>query len=210
MVSFWEIVERAEKGPRMRERDFDLTIFKTATELAKEYRIQYNREEPVPTDNSLIDDVWEAGLRFYLDVGAYCISTNRIIKFTEDEIKDVLSEATSEVVFGHGKDSVRQVARKIEDPTKPVVCAGIQTAIFSGEDASYKIYRLCAQERSADGIWGGLEARVHNKYDVKANHPTEIYQYRRNARILRKAVADAGRPGMFILNNAPTSDATIA
>lgn len=210
MVSFWEIVKRAETGPRVEEKDFDMSIFKTATMLAEEYDIRYDQESPVPTDNTLIDSVWEAALKFYVNVGAYCVSTGRIIKFTEEEIKEMLSKAPSEVVLGEGRDAVKQVARKIEDPTKPVVCAGIQTAIFSDEKMSYKIYKLCAQEESADGIWGGLEARVLGKYAVKAKHPTEIYQYRRNVQLLRKAVADAGRPGMFIMNNAPTSDATIA
>ncbi len=210
MVSFWEIVERAGAGPRMDEKDFSMNIFKTATALAEEYDIQYDPEKPVPTDNTLIDSVWEAGLRFYVDVGAYCVSTGRVIRFTEDEIREMLDKAPSQTVLGEGKDSVTQVARKIEDPTRPVVCAGIQTAIFSDERMSYKIYKLCAQERSADGIWGGLEARVHDKYGVRAKHPTEIYQYRRNVKLLRQAVADAGRPGMFVMNNAPTSDATIA
>jgi methylamine--corrinoid protein Co-methyltransferase len=45
---------------------------------------------------------------------------------------------------------------------------------------------------------------------VVAGTPGEILQYRRDVARLRRAVARAGRPGMFIVNNAPSAVATIA
>jgi methylamine--corrinoid protein Co-methyltransferase len=50
---------------------------------------------------------------------------------------------------------------------------------------------------------------VDGKYVVRANHPTEVYQYRREVELMRLAIAEAGRPGMFIAANAPTAAATI-
>jgi methylamine--corrinoid protein Co-methyltransferase len=45
---------------------------------------------------------------------------------------------------------------------------------------------------------------------VIAGTPSEIYQYGKTISILRRAIEDAGRPGMITISNAPTSPATIA
>jgi methylamine--corrinoid protein Co-methyltransferase len=101
--------------------------------------------------------------------------------------------------------------RGVEDhETEPIVCAGIQTAPYSDEETQLLVYELCARDRCVDGIWGGLVTRVGGRYDVVAGTPGEILQYRGEAARLRQAVARAGRPGMFVTNNAPSSIATIA
>jgi len=206
----WDVLKRAVTGRRVKERDFDMELFKTVSQLVKDFDIKYDPENPVSSSNELADNVWEAALRFYIKVGTYCINTGRVINFTEEEIKEALKEASREITLGEGKDAVKLVDRRVGDAVKPIVAAGIQTAIFSSEDMAFKIYKLCAREPATDGIWGGLESKVAGKYEIKANHPTEIYQYRRNSRVLRKAISAAGRPGMFIMNNAPTSTATIS
>lgn len=209
MISFWDVVERADKGPRFDEREFDMKIFRTATHLAKEYDIVYDPENLVPADNQLADDVWEAGLRAAVEIGVYCTSTRRNIRFTEDEVAEFLRGARGEVTLGEGRDAVKEVHRDVEDGREPVVAAGIQTVLFSSEETAFRIYKLCALEPDTDGIWQGLEARVEGRYDVRANHPTEVYQYRRNVETMRRAIAAVGRPGMFIYANAPTAAATI-
>ncbi len=209
MVTFWEVVERADKGPRLDEREFDMRIFRTATSLAKEYNLRYDAENPVPSDNQLADDVWEAGLRAAVELGVYCTSTRRNILFTEDEIAEFLATARSWATLGEGKDAVKEVHRDVEDSAKPVVAAGVQTVLYSDEETAFKVYKLCAREPNTDGIWQGLVSRVEGKYEVRANHPTEVYQYRKEVEIMRRAITAAGRPGMFIYANAPTATATL-
>ena len=53
----------------------------------------YDPDSIVPTDDSLLDDVFEAGMTLLLDAGFFCADTNRIIEFNEDEVKDALRSA---------------------------------------------------------------------------------------------------------------------
>jgi methylamine--corrinoid protein Co-methyltransferase len=209
MVTFWEVVERADTGERMEESAFDMKIFKVVSALRKEYDLYYDRENPVPSDNQLADNVWRAGIRAAAEIGIYCTSTKRNIRFTEDEVIEAIKSATGSVQIGAGKDIVKEVHRGIGDTTKPIVGAGIQTVLYSSPETAYKMYKLCAQEPDTDGIWQGLITRIDGKYEVRANHPSEIYQYRKEVELMRRAIIDAGRPGMFICANAPTAAATI-
>ncbi|MEM2506842.1 MAG: monomethylamine:corrinoid methyltransferase, partial [Nitrososphaeria archaeon] len=106
MVTFMDVVERALTGEPCSERDFDLKIFSTKLrEVLKEHDIKYDPENPIPSDDSLADDVFEAALEFYSQVGTYCTDTERIIKFDENEIKERLKTAPSQIVFGEGVDA---------------------------------------------------------------------------------------------------------
>jgi methylamine--corrinoid protein Co-methyltransferase len=129
---------------------------------------------------------------------------------TESELIEEIHACPSELALGQGEDQVNMVHRDVESDIEPIVVAGVQTAPFSDEEMMFKIYKGCAMDRCVDGIWGGILLSIDGKYEVIAGAPSEIYQYRKTVEILRKAVADAGRPGMITINNAPTSGATIA
>ena len=209
--TLWDVIDRARNGERIDEKQFDLSIFKRLQPIIREYGIKYDPENPICTDDAMIDAVFEAAVRFYLEQGTYCMNTGRIIKFSEQELKDALAAAPSSLTLGEGADQVVMAHRGVEDrDVEPIVCAGIQTAPYSDEETQSIVYELCARDRCVDGIWGGLVTRVEGRHDVIAGTPGEILQYRQDIARLRRAVARAGRPGMFIVNNAPTSVATIA
>jgi methylamine--corrinoid protein Co-methyltransferase len=209
MITLWEVLERADKGERMDELMFDMKIFRVVTSLAREHDLYFDRENPVPTDNQLADQVWQAGIEAAVDIGVYCTSTKRNIRFTEDEVLEAIKSARSSITLGAGKDAVEEVYRSVGDTSKPFVEAGIQTALYSNPETAHKMYKLCAREPETDGIWQGLVSRVEGKYDVRVSHPSEIYQYRKEVELMRRAISDAGRPGLFICANAPTATATI-
>ncbi len=71
-------------------KEFDMLIFKKTTELVKEYDFRYDPSVPVPSEDGLADDFFEAGLRLYLETGTYCVNSRRQIKFSESEIKEAL------------------------------------------------------------------------------------------------------------------------
>jgi methylamine--corrinoid protein Co-methyltransferase len=211
ILTFWEAIERTKTGSRMDEAEFDLKIWKTVDALAKEYDFKYDAETIIPTDPQLADEVWEAGLRAAVELGVYCVDTKRNAKFSEEEIRDFLKSSTGKATgLGTGNDAVVCHHRNVGDSVAPTVCAGIQTALWSDEKTAFKIYKLCAKEKSTDGIWGGITINIANKYPVKLNEPSEIFQYRKEVEIMRKAITTAGRPGMYIYQNAPTAAATIA
>lgn len=209
-LPFWEILRRSKEGPSVEEKQFDLSIFHKTQELQKKYGIRYDPDHPVDTEGTMADRVYQAGVELFLTLGTYCPTTRRVISVTEDELRAEMETAPREMELGQGPDRVRMIHRAVEGNEAPVVIAGIQTAPFSDEAMMFTISRLCAMDRIVDGIWGGILLKIEGRYDVIAKTPSEILAYRKTAEILRRAVAAAGRPGMVILNNAPTSTATIA
>ena len=87
MVPPWrinEVLERAETGPICLEKDFELKVLlPKLRDVIREYKIEFDPENIVPSDDSLADDVWRAALELYLEVGTYCTSTHRRILFDE-------------------------------------------------------------------------------------------------------------------------------
>ena len=209
-LTFPEILLRSKEGPIIEEKQFDLSIFKKTQELKKKYDIRYEPDHPLDLTGSLADRVFEAGRELFLDIGAYCTTTRRAIKVTENELHDEIAVCPDEIELGQGQDRVKMVHRSVEGSEKPVVVAGLQTTPHSNEEAMFTIYRLCALDRCVDGIWGGILLTIDGKYEVIAGTPSEIYQYRKTIPVMRRAIEAAGRPGMIIINNAPTSPATIA
>ena len=209
-LPLWEILARSKQGPIIEEKQFDLSIFRKGEELKQKYGINYNPEEPIDVTGEIADRVFHAGVEFFLNIGTYCINTRRVIKISEQELLDELAVCPQEIELGQGDDRVTLLHRDVEGKQEPIVVAGIQTAPFSNEEMMFTISRICALDRCVDGIWGGILLKIDNIYDVIAGAPGEIYQYRKVAEILRRAVAAAGRPGMITINNAPTSRATIA
>jgi methylamine--corrinoid protein Co-methyltransferase len=209
-LSFWEVLQRTKEGPIVEEKQFDLSIFRKVGELQRKYDIKYDPEKPLDVSGDLADRVYQAGVEFFLDMGTYCTTTRRVIKLTERELQAEIVSCPDQLELGQGEDRVKVVHRDVEGDQEPIVVAGIQTAPFSDEEMMFKITKGCAMDRCVDGIWGGILLKIDGKYDVVAGTPSEIYQYRRMVAIMRKAIDAAGRPGMVIINNAPTSLATIA
>lgn len=101
--SFWEVMDRAcNTGAVTPVKDFDMKVFNTSVRLAKEHGIDYDPETYVPSDDSLADDVWRAGFELFCEVGAYCLTSGRNIRFDETEVTSALSEVRGEVEIGEG------------------------------------------------------------------------------------------------------------
>ncbi len=197
-----EILRRSKEGPIIEEKQFDLSIYKKTQALQKKYGIRYDSHQPLDLTGELADRIYQAGWELFLDLGAYCTTTRRAIKVTEEELRDAIVSCPDQIELGEGPDRVQMVHRAVEGSEKAVVVAGIQTAPFSDEKTMFTIYRLCAMDRCVDGIWGGILLKMDGNYEVIAGTPSEIYQYRKTIAILRRAIEAAGRPGMIIINNA--------
>ena len=209
MITLWDILDRSKSGEKITEKDFDMSIFRKVQALSKKYKVKYEPSTPIPSDDQMTDELFQAGLELYLDLGSYCTNTGRVIKFSEQEVKEALEAAPRELIMGEGNDAVKMVHRDVEGDQEPIVCAGIQTAYYIDKEMMFKIYKGCAEDKCVDGIWGGVLGNIDGNYEVVAGMPSEIYGYRVATEILREAIKAAGRPGMFLVNNAPTSIATI-
>jgi len=92
-----------------------------AKEITKEYDIVFDPKAIVPTDDTLIDDAWRAGMDLATEVGILCTDAKRIIKFDEEELKNALKNLPDETTLGEGKDKVIVTPRNLEDKKTPMI-----------------------------------------------------------------------------------------
>lgn len=205
MNSIWEVIDKAETGPFMEEKDFDLKVVaKRCRELVKEYEIKYNPREIVTSDASMADDVFEAGKSLALETGVHCIDTKRIIKFSEDELKEAIISAPSSLVIGQGKDSRVLYARGVEDSRNAIICGG-QAGAAIPEEWYLPMAISYMKEPLIDMVNNGGLAVVEGR-KVRTNTPLEIQAARRELTMLREAASRAGRGGIsFIAGESSVS-----
>ena len=75
------------------------------SELVKEHGIKCPSDPSdwMNTDDSLADAAWSAAVEFVVDVGCLCLDRERVIRFTEDEVREAVRSMQREVVMGEEK-----------------------------------------------------------------------------------------------------------
>ena len=159
-LTLFDILQRSKKGPIIEEKQFDMSIFKKTQDLQKKYNIKYDPENPLDKTGEMADRVYQAGRELFLDIGAYSTTTRRAIKVTEKELDDEIAACPRSNSNGAGSGQGQDGSSFCGRDEYPVVIAGIQTTPYSDETMMHTIYRLCAEERSVDGIWGGILLKI--------------------------------------------------
>jgi methylamine--corrinoid protein Co-methyltransferase len=212
MMNFLDVCERALKGPVMSEKDFDMNVFlPKVSETVKKYGIRYDKENPVPTDDRAADNLFAAAVDFLSEVGVYCQDTNRIIRFTKEEIRDVVRHAPGVCLAGEGKDAGIFGMRRPDDPKRPWFQVGSGIVASTEEMATNKIEGY-ASIPEADSMSIPAMDQIRG-LNVMAGSPVEIYAAIRGIRIGLEAIKRAGRPGLPIFNLVSTcasAETTIA
>jgi len=202
-----EIVERSQTGPPCRMLEFDTKLlWKKLEQLVKEYDIKYDPANPLPADNSLADDLYEAGLALFLDLGILSIDKERLIKFDEDEVKACLRDLIPEVVLGAGRDARRVYRREVEDSTPPIVFGGPFGGLLSPGRPFVDAMTSMAKEPIVSMIYYGSLEEIEGRRIVGGS-PIELHAARCESRWMREAAARAGRPGMHLVGSAALSAA---
>jgi methylamine--corrinoid protein Co-methyltransferase len=194
-----EVYKRSLTGPKVKEEEWDLKIIPEATKsLVKEYGIKIERNTIIP-DKDLADKIFEAGFKLLLELGVYNRTTARVIKVSEEEIKDGIKNAPKEFTIGAGKDSVRVVQRRVggENYTKRPIIQGGPTGAPCSEKYFLPIHLSYAQEAIVDTIVNGVLSTYMGE-DVTPNNPIEIKAVKLEQQLVRQACAMAGRPGMGV------------
>ncbi len=205
-----ETCERAQKGPFCKPSDFDSLVTQKIMSLIKEYDIKYDPKVLIPTDNSLVDDVYKAGFDLFCDLGALCLDTERRIIFSEQEVKEVLRYLPSEVRVGCGQDSVVARKRAVEDSNPPMILGGPTGTLVSEGELYVKNLQSIAQEPVVNAFQAGSLQTIRGER-VLTGSPLEILGARNAMLWAREAAHRAGRPGLHIADNAAamTSQAKI-
>ncbi|MDP6682930.1 MAG: monomethylamine:corrinoid methyltransferase [Desulfobacterales bacterium] len=212
MIAFWDVLKRSENGKLMEEREFDLLVGKTAKKIIKKYDIKFNPEEIIPSDDSLIDRLFDAAVDFFLDVGVYSIDTGRVIKFNREELFESLEAGTDQIVWGEGRDQRTMFNRRVEDP-RPPFCNFTLVGTPFPEDQFLQACMSVAKERLADCFSGPSLLNTLGGIEVRSGSPAEIEAAIYDIGKRREAACRVGHPGKGIytmVSAAEKADAMIA
>jgi len=201
MISFYEVIDRAMTGKYSPETDFDMqVVVPKIQQVVSKYRITYDPNNPVPSDDDLADRVFQAGFELFRDVGMYCPDTERIFQFSEEELQNALAEAPSAPVYGEGKEAKAMVARKPESDTPPYCFVGAGGAAVSNEELYASILEAYASYMPlANSITAPTIATLNGRA-VRTDSPLEVLAAIRATILAREALRRGGRPGLPIMN----------
>jgi len=210
VITYMDVLKEIHSGPILPERDFDLKVFAPKLqEVLKAHDVKFDPKNPVPADDGLADDVWKAAEDFYGAVGTFCLDTERIVKFDENEIALTLKTAPSEFTFGEGKQRKTLTQRKPEDGTLPWCFLGAGGAAVSSEA---NLLSLVQDYATIPGI-NSLTSPALTAVDgvrIAGGSPLEIYGAIRAIGLARQALSRAGKPGLPIMNCISTASSAIA
>jgi len=200
MINLLEVAERIRTGQKMDTKSYDMGLFRKTQELTKKYNLnQPGKPEFWEVDNAYADAVFQAGVDFLTEWGAYCVTTERVIKFTEDEVRRAAREIPSQIVVGEGSDTRTIKKREIEDTqNRPnIVVAGHSAWSDEVPVPIHIAVREMVSDERVDVIQGYMYAET-DKYEISG--PTHwAYAARRAVERVRNGCTQAGRPGLCVV-----------
>jgi methylamine--corrinoid protein Co-methyltransferase len=194
LIPFIDVLDRAHTGPVCDPKDWDMKIINRKTkEKLKEYGLEgtCDPENPINTDDGLADSFWQAGFELAADTGMLCLDTKRIIRFTEEELKEAVKESPREVILGIGKDSCILKTRKPEDKAPPLFRSGFGPV---SEDVYIPYVEGLAHCRVIDFVQPPNLTTIFGR-ELKTGTPYEIIAGHREAVMAGEAIRRAGRSG---------------
>ena len=197
MISLLDIAERTQKGRKMPEDAWNMSLFHKISELVKRYEIpNYTSDTPfLNLDDKLPEKAFQAGVDLLVEHGVYCITTGRVIEFSKQEVLDAIKECPKELVVGEGKDARVMKQREIEGKEPLNFCPGHHSPFT--EDLAPLVVKNFAQIPRTDFIEGFNFTEVDGREITGA--PVEAYAARRQISWMREGVRKAGRPGLSIV-----------
>ncbi len=197
IARFLDVLDRAQEGTICTKKDWDRLIMNKVKEKLKEHGLEkaYNKETFVNNDLSLADSFWEAGFDLALDIGMLCTDTERVIKFTEEELKQTLKNAPSQITIGSGKDKVTFRNRSPEAKIPPVAEFG-PFDVPVDEEIYLQSLMASWQYPSIDAAGPASTPLTIYGRDVRGGTPFEVLAGKYEASMIREAVIKVGRPGM--------------
>ena len=199
MLEFLDVLDKTRIGEHCSEKDWDFKIVPSKTkEILKEHGLEntFDRENPINTSFDLADAFWRAGFELALRLGMFCPDTERIVKFSEVELKEALKRVPTEYSSGFGKDRITIKKRDPEDkipPTAAMSALGLEVS----EELYIPIVQSIAQYKCVDIILGCTFKTIHGR-EIRARTPYETLAGMYEAILVKEAVRRAGRPGMAL------------
>lgn len=196
MINLLDIAERTQTGQKVEEKEWDMGLFQTISELVRKYEIKYpGAGSFINTDDRLPERAFEAAIECLEKLGICCITTRRRVRLSREEILTALKEAPTEILMGEGRDRRVWKQRKIEGKEILNVCPGHHSPYT--EDLAPLVVKNFAQIPRTDFIEGFNFTEVDGREII--GPPMEVYASRRQIGWMREGVRKAGRPGLAIV-----------
>lgn len=201
LFKYWN---RAESGPMMTEKEFDLKVYWPALQrIVEKYKIEYNPDEVVPQSSDFTDEIFKAAKELFLEVGVFNVTTGRVIKWDEHELEDTMKIFPSEIALGEGRDACHFDHRVLNDK-RPAHVLG---RVLGPQDPALidRVFYAYASEARIDHCcFQGLISEI-NGNKVRPWSPHEISAELKRVAEMDHARRRAGRPGLADLSSAPVS-----
>jgi methylamine--corrinoid protein Co-methyltransferase len=205
MIDFFEVIRRALNGPYFSEQDFDMkVVVPKLREVVKRYGLRCDPDNPVPNDDQLADDVFQAALDLCVETGVYCTDTSRVIRFSREELLEGLRDAPSAPQFGEGRDRKTMLGRKPDSSLPPWCYVGAGGAICSSEEVYVRLVEGYGRNPLTDSVTCPTLTKI-NGMEVVAGSPLEMLACIRSVELGRAALRRAQRPGLPIMNSIATA-----
>jgi len=201
MISILEAQYRAQNGPIMEEKQFERKLQLKLREISGQCGIEQDRNEIIPPP-SVGDAIYEAAIELAQDVGLYHMGTNRVIGFTEEELRYAAKTRKREFTMGEGKDRVTIRTRSVGDETPPINIVGPAGNPIT-EEFYVPIHLSYAQLPEAHGIVPGSLVAARG-FTNDPGTPGELLCVLSEARMMQEVARRAGKPGM-VFGESPMS-----
>lgn len=191
-MDIYEFYDRAKVGEKCTQDDWDLmTIPMNAMELKQKYKLDF-KGEFVPTDEDMIEKLFQAGFEMLLKSGIFVTDLSRVVKYTEEEIWESINNPQVEFKLGSGRDAVNVRKREVGDKRKPIIQGG-PTGSPVSEEMFIPIHMSYAMEKEVDTIVNGVLMSIRGKSPVPST-PYEILAAKMESRLIKQAAAYCDRP----------------
>jgi methylamine--corrinoid protein Co-methyltransferase len=197
MISLTEVAERAQKGPKMDDKEWNIGMFRKMQELANKHELKIREVGKFyEVDDDYADHLFDAALEYLSTMGVYCISTNRAIQFTEEEVMEACREAPDKITVGRDRDVRTIIQRKIEDTRPPNIIAGGHSAWSEELMPLENMIKELVKTPRIDF----LETFNYNRIMGREVHgtPMVVYAARKATERARMGVNLAGRTGLAL------------
>ena len=204
MLTNLEIYRRATSGQICSQKDFDLKRYIPAVRsLIKKYGIDYDPTAPVPSDDDLVERIWQAGRELFLQVGVFCVDTERIITFDEVELDQALAHAPRPVILGTGQQARAIPVRRPESSITPFFSLGACGAGVTSDEVFMSLTQAYCELPYTDAVASPAMTQVDGM-TIVAGSPLEVEGCVRTVIMTREAARRANRAGLGIANTVPT------
>jgi methylamine---corrinoid protein Co-methyltransferase len=201
-----DVLDKAHKGSICKQFDWDTQVIPgTIAQKLKKYGLEKSCDpaNPVNQNLELADRFFEAGMELAAEVGMLCTDTQRVIKFSLEELKAGLDAAPAEFTLGEGDQVAYFKHRQLEDSTPPVWVSPLSIAVTEDvfEPLVEGIANIpevdCLEGPSFETIWGA---------PLRAGSPYELLAGKMQADRFYKAIKQAGREGigLYAVGTSPT------